>query len=111
MLEARGTLVVRQLCELLEPRQVFVTFAAALQVLDAPKAAVEVPPAGRADSRRRVVPRLPTDIVLPHLVRSEGGEGLPAVSVAAVSRDAEVAAEGGSSSTAGLRQLLAVGAC
>ena len=32
MLEARGTLIVRQLCELLEPRQVFVTFAAALQV-------------------------------------------------------------------------------
>ena len=31
LLEARGTLIVRQLCELLEPRQVFVTLAAALQ--------------------------------------------------------------------------------
>ena len=31
LLEARGTLIVRQLCELLEPRQVFVTLAASLQ--------------------------------------------------------------------------------
>ena len=30
-MEARGTLIVRQLCELLEPRQVFVTLAASLQ--------------------------------------------------------------------------------
>ena len=31
LLEARGTLIVRQLCELLDPRQVFVTLAAGLQ--------------------------------------------------------------------------------
>ena len=32
LLEARGTLILRQLCELLEPHQVFITLAAGLQV-------------------------------------------------------------------------------
>ena len=31
LLEMRGTLIVRQLCELLDPRQVFITLAAGLQ--------------------------------------------------------------------------------
>ena len=59
LLDKRGALIVRQLCEFLEPRDVFVTLARGLTTEEAPRASTLACPAPSPPERPRSPPYHP----------------------------------------------------